>query len=1470
MLSTSHVRSRTHSLRSGAIGVTVSAVLIASLPISGSSAAAAPPPAPTSRPTGPLDADAAIDTAKRTGRPVEATAAGTPTSTLTARPDGLLELTQSAVPTRKRVDGVWKGLDATLVRQTDGSIIPSVTTNTIRLSPGGTGPMAELTSGDRAVAFTAPMSLPAPTLDGPTAIYREVLPGVDLTVRVTTEGGFSHVFVVKTRQAAAHPQLAALNLATTTTGVTLTSDRAGNITGRDRTGAAVLTAAAPSMWDSTASRAAEPTAAQGQAKSDITAPSRAARTAPIGVAITGGALALSPDRNMLTSKETVFPVYIDPTFVWTPVGPRMSGWATLSYYHQSTNYWKNTPDPLGRMQVGNSGVQRSNTLINFPVPHGTLQSAEISSANFKITNTRSWNCDDKTVNIYGPSTTLTSSNARWSYWEGVSKGSAIASKSFAYGYAGCATNAVSFDITSKIRSDVTDKRATRTLWMVAASEASDTRSWKEFDETSPTLTILYNHTPNKPTNLTTSPKTACAGGSFVGDSGVSLYAPVSDPNGGTLGVSFKLWKSSDTTETALAASNPSLLTYPSGSTAVLVVPVATLRTAGGGAATNFSWKVQATDFRSPSDWSATCTFTYDPSRPGSPTVSQPNDGETVVGQPWTFDVTPAPGTTVPKGYVYQVNAGPPVDVTADAAGNATITVAPTRFVNTLSVTSVSAGGNFGDTASVTFNSTPAANAAEGDLTGDDSPDLLAVGGRYALPSGLWLAPGGHRQGNVVATNIGARGNGVSGSTNPEDPGSNSPADFNGAQAVTGRFFGEGFEDVLVYYRSGPHTGGASILRGNGDGSVIEALRSGVQQSIVADQLRDENGNSPQQLVNAGDSRATGSTLPDLMGITGSTEHGYHLAYHPNLGVPGGYLLNQPTTALTPAGDTNWHNWRIATTRTATGSAMFLWERTTGALHLWTALAFDENTGQLTYDAQRLRADGWNTGADIDLRAADIDTDGTPDLWVTTNGGQTTEWRVSDLTGASGAITAQPSLTIITADHAWQLNDSATGTVGTARDTAGTLHATGTPGATWSTGDLFDPDVALDGTSGTLATNTSAVPTNAAFTVSTWVKLKSHGGTVVSQDGTNTAGFKLWADSSDQSWRFAMSRSDVASPIWDTASASAGSARLGVWTQLTAVFSPAAGNLHSMFLFVDGRNVASASHGTLWNTTNAFRVGAAKTGSSSYGGYLNGEVSLTQTWDVATMGPDPVAHDLNGDGRADIVAADSSGNLWLHPNTGNGGMSTFGTAVKIGSGWASLRWNIRDWTLDGRADVLAIPSDGLLWMYPNVNGAPSYPQRRQIGVGWAGYTHATGHADGDRSPDHFGIKASTGELFYYPDGCCKILVGRSAWTNYRIYPADFNSDGRDDIVAIDGSGGLWFYPNTGQSGLAMFGTPRQIGIGWSNLRVTMADMNSDGTLDIVGVDTSNNVWLYPGTGAGGLASRVQIASHWTTTSAKAIG
>ncbi|NJP35693.1 LamG-like jellyroll fold domain-containing protein [Micromonospora thermarum] len=1187
--------------------------------------------------------DDALATAKRTGEPVEATAAGTASQVVTARPDGQVELALSAVPIRKRVDGQWKSLDPTLVRQADGRITPSTTTHDITLSGGGTTPLVQMVRGDQSLTLTAPMTLPTPNLAGPTATYPGVLPGVDLTVTVSPEGGFSHVFVVRDATAAANPKLARLELPLTTRGLTLKADTAGNITGRDRRGTAVMTAPAAVMWDSTAT---QPTARQAAASdstqspspapspspspSSSQAPGSAARTAPVEVQVTDSSLTLEPDPALLTDPKTVYPVYIDPTFTWTPYGSANTGWATISYQHQDTNYWKDTPDPNGRMQVGNAGSQRSNTLINFPVPYSTLKGAEINSATFKIRNTWSWSCTAKTVNVYGPGTTLTSSNATWNYWEGVSKGTAIASKSFAYGYSGCNANDVSFDIIDRIKADVAENRGTRTVWMVAANEATDTQSWKEFLETSPTLTILYNHKPNTPTGMTTSPVTSCTAATptVVGDADVRLYAPVSDRNGGVLGVSFKLWKTSDSTQTALASSDPNLLTYPSGSTAVLIVPVAKLQAAASGQLTTFSWKVQATDFRTPSDWSATCKFTFDPSRPGQPSVTQPTV-PTVIGQPATFTFSKASGTT-PSAYVYQLNAGPPIDVAADTSGNATVSVVPTRYTNTLTVTSASAGGNIGESASITFNSAAPTPAADGDMTGDGVADLVTVGGTHDLPAGLWLATGGAAIGiSRAATNIGAHGFHVGATAGPDN--------YTGTQVSTGRFFGEGLQDILVYQTTGDNAGGASILRGNGDGSTIHGQRDENRVPIIADLLLDMNSNSPRQLTAAGDPRGTG--FPDLIGISGDATNGYSLLYYPVGLTAGDYWQTQPIDTPTPAGGSDWDNWTIATAQTSTGTAMFLWNPGTGALHLWNQFTFNPETSELSYTPYTLRATGWNTSATLGLRAADIDGNGTPDLWTVGAGSSATPWHVTNLTisenGNTGTIAAAPAQTLITSNHTWQLNDAESGAVTTAEDTSGTLHATATGGVTWSTGDTFSPNADFNGSNGGLSTTGSAAATNADFTVSVWAKPTAYGGTLLSQDGVNTYGYKLWTDASDKSWRVAMPRTDVTSPVFDVVTAGPNSARLGIWTHLTVTYEKTTSTLT---LYVNGANVGHTKPAATWNANSSFRIGHHRAAGAN-GGWYTGALALAQTWNTVSTGNVTLIGALS-DGRLTYTQIDS--------------------------------------------------------------------------------------------------------------------------------------------------------------------------------------------------------------------------------------
>ncbi|WFE33342.1 hypothetical protein [Micromonospora sp. WMMD975] len=309
-----------------------------------------------------------------------------------------------------------------------------------------------------------------------------------------------------------------------------------------------------------------------------------------------------------------------------------------------------------------------------------------------------------------------------------------------------------------------------------------------------------------------------------------------------------------------------------------------------------------------------------------------------------------------------------------------------------------------------------AGPVDKDLNGDGVPDLVTMGGPgTGLNSGVWSALGlksrrtgvGTGQVQTPAINIGLRGNGVTGN--------NSPTDFDGAQVITGRFTGYDRQDFVYYNPTGVSAGNGGIIVGAGDGTMLNPNLSGNQSSILSDSLSDANGNIPLGLANAFQADGIDNGIPDLLGISGDATNGYRLGYHASWGVPGAYYGTTTLTNSTPTGGGDWQNWSIATTETASGVALFLRNATTGDLYLWTGVTMADNgdgTGTLTHTQYQVAAN-WNTGVAIStLWAADINTDGTPDLWTVLPNGTYRAYLISCLSN-SGTAT-------VTATHAHRL------------------------------------------------------------------------------------------------------------------------------------------------------------------------------------------------------------------------------------------------------------------------------------------------------------------------------------------------------------------------------------------------------------------------------------------------------------------
>ncbi len=385
-----------------------------------------------------------------------------------------------------------------------------------------------------------------------------------------------------------------------------------------------------------------------------------------------------------------------------------------------------------------------------------------------------------------------------------------------------------------------------------------------------------------------------------------------------------------------------------------------------------------------------------------PTITAPLGGlgPYAVGSSVTFTFTET-GVGTPVAYKYSLNGGKLVKIAAPS-GTASVQIAvPERQTQSLTAYAVAADGTVSGGTLDNFIATLSPAAADKDLTGDGVPDLLTVGDTTGLAPGLWLAtgrtaPGAAAKGRVKtpATDIGANGDGTS------SPGS--PADFDGAQAITGQFIGRGFQDVLLYFPSGSDAGGGEVMAGSGDGSVLQT-NSGDTFSVPSGTFADLNSDNPLQIVNAnGSIYDTG--LPDLLAINGDPVNGYYLDYY-DATAPGSYYNTFSITTPTPDGTNDWNQWTLATLDYSGGIGMFLWNESTGALYLWTNVSFTDNgtgTGSIAYTQYELSAD-WNKGQPLPtLEAADFGASAVPGLWAVTPAGVATAYMFSDLSATSGA------------------------------------------------------------------------------------------------------------------------------------------------------------------------------------------------------------------------------------------------------------------------------------------------------------------------------------------------------------------------------------------------------------------------------------------------------------------------------------
>ncbi|WP_329283015.1 FG-GAP repeat domain-containing protein [Streptomyces sp. NBC_00691] len=181
--------------------------------------------------------------------------------------------------------------------------------------------------------------------------------------------------------------------------------------------------------------------------------------------------------------------------------------------------------------------------------------------------------------------------------------------------------------------------------------------------------------------------------------------------------------------------------------------------------------------------------------------------------------------------------------------------------------------------------------------------------------------------------------------------------------------------------------------------------------------------------------------------------------------------------------------------------------------------------------------------------------------------------------------------------------------------------------------------------------------------------------------------------------------------------------------------------------------------------------------------------------------------IAGSAVSDVVARDKAGVLWLYQGTGNA-KAPLATRVRVGSGWGAYPrlTGGSDLTGDGRADLVAADTAGDLYLYKGTGSATApFAARKRIGTGWGAYNQltATGNLAGDPAGDLVARDAA-GVLWLYlgkGDGTFapRVRVG-AGWGAYDrlLGVGDANRDGRPDLYAsVKGGGGsAYVYKGTG--------------------------------------------------------------------------
>ncbi|WP_329136891.1 hypothetical protein OG552_26005 [Streptomyces sp. NBC_01476] len=1217
--------------------------------------------------------------AQASGQPVVVDALTTPYAQTTANPDGTLTQNSTVEPSRVELDGSWVPINADLQTNSSGTLSAKAPLNALTLSGGGTTPLATLSSpSGKSLSITMPFALPAPTLDGDTALYANVLPDVDLDVTATELGGIREVLVVKTAAAAADPGLTTLHLATTGAGLTMQTDAQGGLQAVDATGAPEFVAPAPTMWDSSTNGTAAPATAKvtsvitpqetdGADSSTTEGPGTGARTATIPVTTSGDSVSLTPVTDVLHGADTHYPVFIDPSYIpWETGDP---SWTWSQSAHPSSDNFdlygsSHSAQPglglCGTYPDGGSCVPSDKERTYYQFNLGNLHATEdtIGSATLRVTQTYSadWSCTNTyAVHAYYSNNAIGSGTN----WDNQPGGSSVgaADNVGGTGSTGCSGNVdFSYNTISAVR-DILDNTDPKTLTFALYGDESNENGFKRLSNKA-LLTITYDSLPNLPTNFTATPTPQWASAhttqpcestansttsAFVGNpgsQGLTLQAKVSSPTNPPQPVrgSFDMWDAAGTVDTGYTAS---------GNSVSFTVPLSKL--ADGD---SYGWDVAADDgiLTSAAAPSTHCHFRLDLTPPN---VSMPTEPTQIASSALASTFPPAgngqtTGLHTGQGGYVPFTATDPAphgpssglaclhwsfDPTLADAGwqcgsnlptSAGLVAFPAHWgTNILYVQAEDNAGNFSGIASYAFYvpwNPHGPQPAFGDTTGDGSPDIVTPGS----------------DGNLYAHSVPGNTAAISPAVSlaakaPDSPAGDTWKNYQITHRGSMRL--DSHVDDLIVHKSGA----SQLYFYNNPGNTGADGRFDVSAVLSKPACSNCTGyatdwSTTLQISALGDASTTQlkidgnfDSYTGLLTTETNSAGDAGLWFYPTIS-PG--TFGEPVCLST----TGWKNEDLVSPGDTSGSGKpGLWarDRTTGAITAYTFTTgtltpLDPFGDPLPYTVPTVTAIASATtigslppAGDPTIGSdGDLTGDGISDLWSISSTGSLTV-----RPGTTGNGTSTSAVTgfdpLFTIGNAASSSDQWS-LKNTLTDTDAQNPATAFGGTGWGpdhTGEA--PGAAtFNGTTGYLKTAHPALDTTKSYTVSAWVKLNTLTSTqtAISQGTVNHQAFYLGYHAGLSSWYFMTITSDAVTTNFSTASG--GTPTTGTWTHLAGVYDA---DSNVMSLYINGTLTSNAALNTtpVYNSSAPLNIGATLTlGSSTPSNQVNGSIADVRTYPAA--------------------------------------------------------------------------------------------------------------------------------------------------------------------------------------------------------------------------------------------------------------